>query len=83
MTRVLAVMAALMALSGCAGQQHDLEGVRFGDVQKAEGFNNVDQHPNLVRFCIDGVAFVSSTREGTNVVRIPEWDTSYCGKVTK
>lgn len=79
MTKFLAAVAVVLALAGCAGQQHDLEGVNFGDVEKAEGYNNVDEHPNVVRFCIDGRAFLSTTRSGDGLQRMPEWDASYCG----
>lgn len=81
-TRVLVIFALIavvaMVSAGCDDQTHDLKGVKFSDVQHAEGFNNVDQHPNIVRFCIDGRAFVSTTREGTGLIRIPEWDVTFC-----
>lgn len=50
-------------------------------------FQNVDQHPSIVRVCADGLAFLTvSTAHTTGftkaVERIPEWD-SYCRSVPR
>lgn len=84
MTRRRAAVAALalvaaLSLSAC-GQApwedslRDLEGVEFVDPEGVTAWNNVDQHPNIVRLCLDGVAFATTTREWQPVTRVPEWD---------
>jgi hypothetical protein len=39
---------------------------------------NVDDHPNVVRLCLDGLAFFSVSQVhstgGPSVTRVPEWD---------
>lgn len=45
---------------------------------------NVDQHPNIAKLCIEGIAFrtVSSTYASLNTPaaeRVPEWDASCPG----
>lgn len=38
-------------------------------------YNNIDGHPNLARICIDGIAFITTTRKGNaSWDRFPEWD---------
>lgn len=60
-------VAALLTLGAC-GQApwedslKDLEGVTVKDPDKATLYNNVDTYPNMVVLCIDGVAFVTTTR---------------------
>lgn len=39
-----------------------------------EVFQNVDSHPNIARICIDGVAFLTTTRDLDAIDRVPEWD---------
>jgi hypothetical protein len=78
----MALTFGALALAGCGNDQSsDLKNVKFRDPQKAEGYNNVDGHPNVVRFCVDGRAFVSTTRPGDGLMRMPEWDSSFCGIV--
>lgn len=77
--KVMAVgLLSVIALTGCTAQNsvRDLEGVPVRDPQ-ATIFNNVDGYPNIVRICIAGVGFATTTRDYLNVYRIPEWD-SYC-----
>lgn len=70
---LLAVVAAA-ALTGCGAQRQDLEDVTIKQPDKYELYVNIDTHPNVARFCIGGVAFASTSREYTSVMRIPEWD---------
>lgn len=87
------VIGAFATVSACGqigssrGEARDLKGINYRDPNKAEIINNVNQHPNLVRLCIDGLAFVTSSngdgKYAPNVLRIPEWDASYCGGVAK
>jgi hypothetical protein len=75
---VAALVAAgvLTSAESCDNQTADKKGVIFHDPQKIEGYKNVDQHPNIVRLCIDGVAFYTTTRtNGEFMGRVPEWDT--------
>lgn len=70
----LALLAAL-ALTGCANQtMRDLEGVPVEDPDSARIVVNVDQYPNIAISCIDGVAFVTTTRELDGIMRVPELD---------
>ena len=70
----IALIGALV-LSGCAGdQRRDLEGVTIKNPQKYELYSNIDTHPNIARLCIDGVAFVTTSRDYSAVLRVPEWD---------
>jgi hypothetical protein len=80
---LLVSVAAVVALSGCNETIHDLEGVKSKDPQNSEIYTNVDGHPNLVRFCIDKVAFVTTTRDHSAVTRVPEWDVPFCGATPK
>lgn len=81
----LVLAAALVPLAflatGCvAANQRDLEGVNPRDPAKAESYTNINEHPNIVRLCIDGVALMTTTRSyGDAVTRVPEWD-SWCAK---
>lgn len=48
------------------------------DPDKIELYLNIDQYPNVVRLCIGGVAFATTTRDFTALVRVPEWDRTWC-----
>ncbi len=75
----VAVLVLMVSFLVACGQSRDVEGVEFRDADRIEGFNNVDEHPNLVRLCIGGLAFVTTTREHIPFERVPEWDESFCG----
>lgn len=82
MKRLAAVagLATLLVLSGCGSSRRDLNGVPNQDPAKAEMYANVDGYPNVVRICIDGVAFATTTRPDMgSIMRVPEWDKSFCG----
>lgn len=69
----------VMVLPACDQQQlRDLEDVHQQVPQKAELYTNVDQYPNIVRICIDGVAFATLNRDYEPILRVPEWDQSFC-----
>ena len=79
----LAVLT-LVALGGCGSSRRDLNGIPTTDPQKAEMYANVDGYPNIVRLCIDHVAFATTTREAAGAfMRVPEWDVSFCGAIAK
>lgn len=88
---IATVGTAVMVLAACGkggigdtnSNHADLRGVIFHRPDKIEGYNNVDGQPNLVRLCIGGVAFATSSREYSSVLRVPEWDSSYCNAIPK
>jgi hypothetical protein len=70
---------SLLASNGCGGATSaDLKGVNGKHPDKIKLYVNVDTHPNLVRLCIDHVAFLTSSRDQDAVLRVPEWD-AWCG----
>jgi len=81
----LALLAfALLALTGCGDTFRDLEGVKGQDPSKVEIIYNVDGFPNIVRICVDKVAFATTTREAQAAIfRVPEWDVPFCGATPK
>jgi len=70
----LALGAVLLA--GCGRDNfRDVEGVPSKDPDAITLWNNVDGNPNVVRICLDGVAFATTTRQyGDAIMRVPEWD---------
>lgn len=80
---VVALAGFALLVAGCGdGQQvRDVEDIPAQDPAKVEIYNNVDQYPNIVRVCIDGVAFATTTREYEPVLRVPEWDSTFCETV--
>lgn len=73
-------VTAVLALTGCGSSRRDLNGVPNRDPDKAEMYSNVDGYPNVVRICIDKVAFATTTRDAQgSMMRVPEWDVSFCG----
>jgi len=65
----------LVALAGCGDNRRDLNGVTSKDPDKYELYTNIDTHPNILRLCIDGVAFATTSRQyGDAMLRVPEWD---------
>lgn len=74
----------IVALSGCGNSFRDLNGIPNKEPDKAEMYANVDGYPNIVRVCIGGVAFATTTREAAGaILRVPEWDASFCGTAAK
>jgi hypothetical protein len=73
------VLGSSLLLTGCQQQLRDLEGVPIKEPQKAEVYVNLDKYANIVRICIDGVAFAMTTRDYDPLTRVPEWDSSFCG----
>jgi hypothetical protein len=78
---LVAASVSLLLAGGCtAANQRDLEGVNPREPDKAESYTNINEHPNIVRLCIDGVAIMTTTRQyGDSVTRVPEWD-AWCAK---
>lgn len=65
---------SLGAVSCNGNNFRDVEGVNSANPDLVQNYNNMDQHPNMGKVCIDGVAFLTTTREYDAVTRVPEWD---------
>ncbi len=78
----IALLAVLgVVLVGCSNQTiRDLEDVPVQEPDKSEIYTNVDKFPNINRICIDGVAFATTTRDYEPIIRVPEWDQSWCAE---
>lgn len=79
MRRVLLTLAAASAallIAGCDdANQKDVKGVQAkSNPDNVTAWANIDQHPNLVRVCADGIAFLTTSREALPAQRLPEWD---------
>lgn len=76
-----ATLVAAVTLTGCSlgANDRDLEGIHYKDPDKIEVYINIDQHPNIARICIAGVAFATTSRDYSALTRIPEWD-SWCAQ---
>jgi hypothetical protein len=74
----IAIVALALILGGCnfgqGSDSRDLEGVPLTDPQKIEVYANVNGHPNIVRLCIDGRAFITTTRARFAMLRADYWD---------
>lgn len=79
---IASLLSTVVLLAGCI---RNVEGAPSVDPDSIVVFNNVDRHPNVVKLCIDGVAFATTTQ---TIQRVPEWDkncsqTTHKGKVSK
>lgn len=71
------VAGAAVALTACSpnATTKDVKNITFHDADLIQGYNNVDLYPNIVKVCVDGVAFATTTRDAQAAIqRIPEWD---------
>lgn len=80
---VFVALAATLGACGPGNNFRDVEGVKSQDPDSVENFNNMDGHPNMGKICIDGVAFLSTTRDYDAVTRVPEWDRTCPGDVNR
>lgn len=76
-------VGAALGLSACAddeeeGKGTDVEDVQQRDMERVEQFSNVDGYSHLVRACIDGVAFAFTGSDPMPVLRVPDWDETFC-----
>lgn len=81
MRKIAAVAAAALAaaaVAGCTPQYNDLKNVPQVEPDAAVVYAAPDGYPNLVVTCIEGVAFVLTTRDYEPVMRVPELDRT-CG----
>lgn len=82
----LAALLAVVGISACSAQLGDRGGVEGAavdavrDVDYVDVFRSADDVPNLVRTCVDGLAFASGSNSrgetggGVTPIRVPEWD---------
>ena len=59
----VAAAALALALAGCTTTLQDLEGIQAETPDRVRVFLNADQFPNVNVVCIDGVGFVTTTRD--------------------
>lgn len=73
---VVLAAAALVSLSACGSNNfRDVKGVPSRDPDSITLWNNVDRNPNIVRVCLDGVAFATTTRpDFGSIMRVEAWD---------
>lgn len=85
MKRTVAALAALVATvmltaGSCEQQQlRDLEDVPVQELEGVRIYVNVDGYANMVVGCIEGAAFVFTTRDYEAFERIPDLDADICG----
>ncbi len=70
----IVAVAAVIGACGPGNNFRDVEGVKSQNPDSVENYNNMDRHPNIGKVCIDGVAFLTTTRDYDAVTRVPEWD---------
>ena len=76
----LIAVALLLTGASCEQQQlRDLENVQVEDMQNVHVFVNVDDFANVVVGCIEGNAFIFTTRDYEAVERQPDLDGPICG----
>ena len=77
---VAAGVALVLGACSPGNNFRDLEGIRSQKPDLVEVYSNVDQHPNIAKVCIDGVAFATTTREGNSaIMRVDDWDATCPG----
>lgn len=78
---ITAAVTVVAVTGGCdQAEERDLEKIIQQQPQKAEIYSNVNKHPNIVRLCIDGVAFYTTSRDFNAIGRVLEWD-AWCKSV--
>jgi outer membrane lipoprotein SlyB len=74
------VASVLLTAGSCEAQQlRDLENVPVEEMQNVRIFVNVDGYANMVVGCIEGAAFVFTTRDYEAFERQPDLDGPICG----
>ncbi len=73
---IMLATGAVFVLGACSPGNNfrDVEGVKSENPDLVQNYNNLDKHPNLAKVCIDGVAFLTTTRQYDAVTRVPDWD---------
>src|SRR5271154_3241151 len=74
----IAVLATAGIVAGCTSPQlNDLRNSPTQYPNYSTTYINVDGFPNVTELCINGVAFATTTRDYTSIMRIPQWD-AFC-----
>ena len=72
---IAGALAVTIGLAGCPQQQiRDLEDVPAKDPDRVSVYTNVDLYPNMVVVCVDGTAWVTTTRDYAPVQPAPGLD---------
>lgn len=84
MKKVVLAVVAITILGACGGDAYrDVEGVPSKNPDTIAVYSNVDKYPNIVKVCIEGAAFATTTRSYQAVTRVPEWDRTCPGSVSR
>lgn len=81
--RLIAIgVLAVVVLSGCGtGQQwRDLEGQTQTEPDKVRLVTNIDTYPNIVALCIEGVGFITTTRDDRPLQESPGLTEKWCAQ---
>jgi hypothetical protein len=80
--RIAIAAVAVVLLAGCGtGQQwRDLEGQVQTEPDKVRLVTNVDTYPNIVALCIEGVGFVTTTRDDRPLQESPGLTEKWCAQ---
>lgn len=89
--KLVVVAVLLLPLSACirGADRLDLEGVPGKTPDKIEVVLNIDGHPNVVRFCLGGLAYYTvrgdseAPRATERLHRVADWDGPFCGGVAR
>jgi cytochrome bd-type quinol oxidase subunit 1 len=68
---------------GSAQEARDLKNVAVTDPDKVRMVANVNLHPTVVAFCVEGAGFASTSREAAGaLIRVEAWDapSGWCGE---
>jgi hypothetical protein len=78
----VALVAGAVLLAGCGtGQQwRDLEGQPQTEPDKVRLITNINGYPNVVALCIEGVGFVTTTRDYTSLQESPGLTAGWCAE---
>lgn len=78
---MLSALVLLFAIAACSAQPQqirDLKGIPVTDPDKARLVTNVDQYPNVVAICIEGVGYITTTRNDRPIQESPGLTESWC-----
>lgn len=76
------IVIGAITLTGCGVNQQlrDLEGVPVTDPDKVRLVTNVNDYPNVVAMCIEGVGFVTTTRNDRPLQESPGLTEKWCSQ---
>ena len=81
---IIGITAVLTAVAGgsllnlaCSAQFSDQGGIAQANPDYILTYLNVDGFPNPTIMCVQGVGFVTTSRDYSAILRVPEWD-AFC-----